>query len=116
MEYQKIINLLDNKPNEPTKFKTKNCVEINDDERGTYNKNSLIKIKTSMLKSSLCDYSDPHILVKAIISIEPRAGDIPNNVNKKVVYKNCASSTDCISKTNNTQIDNAKDIDAVMLM
>ena len=40
MEYQKIINLLDKTPNQPTKFRTKNTVEINDDARGTYNTNS----------------------------------------------------------------------------
>ena len=40
MEYQKIINLLHNTPNQPTKFSTKNLVEINDEERGTYNTNS----------------------------------------------------------------------------
>ena len=61
MEYQKIINLLDNTPNQPTKFRTKNWVEINDDARVTYNTNSKIKFKTSMLKSSLCDYSDAYM-------------------------------------------------------
>ena len=40
MEYQKIIDLLDNTPNQPSKFKTKNWVEINDDERGAYNTSS----------------------------------------------------------------------------
>ena len=63
MEYQKIINLLDNTPNKPTKFRTENWVEINDDSRGTYNANSRIKFKTSTLKSSLSDYSDAYILV-----------------------------------------------------
>ena len=63
MEYQKIINLLDNTPNQPTKFRTKNWVETNDDARGTYNTNSQTKFKTSMLKSSSCDYSDAHMLV-----------------------------------------------------
>ena len=63
MEYQKIINLLDNAPNRPTKFKTKDCVEINDDTRGMYNTNSQFEFKTSMLKSGLCDYSDTYILV-----------------------------------------------------
>ena len=43
MEYQKIINLLENTPYQVTKFKTKNWVEINDDLRGTYNTNSQIK-------------------------------------------------------------------------
>ena len=40
MEYQEIINLLENRPNQPTEFRTKNWVEINDDSRGTYNTNS----------------------------------------------------------------------------
>ena len=48
MEYQKIINLLDNTPNQPTQLRTKNWVEINDEDRGTYNTNSQIKFKTSM--------------------------------------------------------------------
>ena len=51
MEYQKIKNLLDNTPNQQIKFTTKNWVEINDDARGTYNKDSRIKFKTSMIKS-----------------------------------------------------------------
>ena len=48
MEYQKIMNLLDNTSNQLTNFRTKNWVEINDDARGTYNVNSQIKFKTSM--------------------------------------------------------------------
>ena len=48
MEYQKILNLLHNTPNQPTKLRTKNWVEINDDIRGTYNTNSQNKFKTSM--------------------------------------------------------------------
>ena len=44
MEYQKIINLLDNIPNQSTKFRTKNWVEINDELRGTYNKDNQIAI------------------------------------------------------------------------
>ena len=67
MEYQKIINLLDNTPNQPTKFRTKNWIEINDDSHGMYNTNSQIKFKTSMLRSSLCDYSDADILVSGTI-------------------------------------------------
>ena len=71
MEFQKIIDLLDSTPNQPSKFRTKNWVEINDDLRGTYTTNSRIKYsnKTSMLKSSLCDYSDTYILVKETITI-----------------------------------------------
>ena len=58
MEYQKIANLLDSASNQPSKFRTKNWVEINDESRGTYAVNKQIKFKTSMLRSSLCDYSD----------------------------------------------------------
>ena len=56
-EYQKIINLLDNASNQPSKFKTKNWVEINDESRGKYIGVN-IKFKTTMLRSDLCDYSD----------------------------------------------------------
>ena len=60
MECQKIINLLENTPNQTSKFRIKNWVEINDDVRGTYNTNSKIKFKTSMLKSRLCNYTDAY--------------------------------------------------------
>ena len=119
MEYQKIANLIDdNTLNQPSKFKTRNWIEINDESRGAYNVNSQIKFKTTMLKSSLCDYSDAYILVKGTISVNntARAGVALNNTNKKVIFKNCAPFTNCISKINNTQIDNAKDIDIVMPM
>ena len=46
MEYQKIINLLDNTPNQSTKFRTKNWFEINYDVCQMYNSNSQIKFKT----------------------------------------------------------------------
>ena len=63
MEYQKITNLLDSTSNQPSKFKTTNLIEINDESRGIYNFNSQIKFKTTMLKSSLWDYSNAYILV-----------------------------------------------------
>ena len=69
MEYQKMINLLDNTPNQPSKFRTKNWVEINDEPCRTYNTNSQIKFKTSKLRSNLCDYSDAYILVKGTTPI-----------------------------------------------
>ena len=47
MEYQKIINLLENTPDQPSKFRTKNWIEVNDESRETYNVNSQIKFKTS---------------------------------------------------------------------
>ena len=71
-----------------------------------------------MLKSSLCDYSDAYILVKGTITVNntSAAGAAANNTNKKVIFKNCAPFTNCISEINNTQIDNAKDINIVMTM
>ena len=118
MEYQKIVNLLDNALNQPSKFRTKNWVEINDESREIYAVNKQIKFKTSMLRSSLCDYSDAYILVKGNISVNNTAGANAdaNSTNKKVIFKYCAPFTDCISKINNTQVDNAKDIDTVMPM
>ena len=88
MEYQKIINLLDIIPNQQTKFRTKNWIAINDDARGTYNKDSQIKFRISMLKSSLCDYVDAYILVKGIITIAPvpPAATNSSNNNKKKKY------------------------------
>ena len=108
--------MLDNIPNQPSKFGTKNWVEINDDPWGMYNTNSQIKFKTSMLKSSLCDYSDAYILVKWTISISEQTGHNPNNNNKVVVFRNCTPFTDCIGEINNTQIDNAKEIDVLIPM
>ena len=108
MEIKK--KLLAKKSNQTTNFKTKFWVEINDDALVTYNKDSQIKLKASMLKSSVCYYSDAYLLFKGTISIESQAGDIPNNGDKEVAFKNCAPFTDCISKINKIQIDNGKDL------
>ena len=118
MEYQEVANLIDDSSSQPSKFGTKNWVEINDESRGTYNVNNQIKFKTTMLKSSLCDYSDAYILVKGTITVNntPAADAAANNIDKKVIFKNCAPFTNCISEINNTQVDNAKDIDIVMSM
>ena len=118
MEYQKIVNLLNDKSNQPSKFRTRNWVEINDEARGPYSHNKQVKFKTPMLRSSLCDYSDAYILVKGNITVNNTAADgaAANNTNKKVIFKNCAPFTNCISKINNEQIDNAEYIDIVMPM
>ena len=52
MEYQK-INFLENTSNQPSNYRTKNWIEVDDDLRGTYNTNSQMKLKTSILKSIL---------------------------------------------------------------
>ena len=68
-----------------------------------------------MLNSSLCDYSDAYSLVKGTITVAPQ-GDNPNNEDKIVVFENCTPYTDCISEINNTQLDNAEDVDVVTPM
>ena len=118
MEYQKITHLLDSASDQQSQFRTKNWVEINDDIRGAYCPNKQIRFNTAMLRSSLCDYSDAYKLVKGNISVNNAAGAgaAVNNTNKKVIFRNCAPFTNCISKINNTHIDNAEYIDIVMSM
>ena len=96
--------MLNNTPNQPSKLRTKKRVEINDDAQHveyitTYNTYSQIKFKISMLKWSLCDYSDAYILVNGTIII---TGEGDNDA------ANCAPFIDYISEINNTQIDNPK--------
>ena len=69
-----IINVLNNKPNQLTKFRSKNWVEINE-TGGRHNTNSQIKLKTSMLKSNFYDYNDAHKLVSGTIAV-------PNTIEK----------------------------------
>ena len=66
-----------------------------------------------MLRSDLCDYSDAYIVVKVRISLTDT-----NNANrkKKLIFKNATLFWSCISKINNTFINNAGDLDIVMLM
>ena len=113
-----IVNLLHDATNQPFKFRTKNLVEINDESHGTYDDNIIIKFKTSMIKSNLCDYSDKSIQAKRIIEVAntEAAGAPVNKTNKKVTFKNSAQFTNYISEINNTQVDDAQDIDTVMPM
>ena len=119
MEYQKLANLLESTSENLSKFRTRNWVEINDDSRGTYI-NAGIKFKSAMLKSNLCDYVDAYIFAKGRITITGAGDDAParqlDEKNKGVTFKNCAPFTKCISRINNTDIDNAQDIDIVMPM
>ena len=104
--------MLDNTPNQSTKFRTKNWVEINDKSRGMYYTNSQIRFKTSMLRSS---YRDAYMLVKGTITVANTGTDAAlNDVDKKVIFKNCALFTSCINSINFTQIDDAQLIDVVM--
>ena len=115
MEYQNIKNLLDNTSNQPSKFKTKNLVGINDESRGTYSEDNQNRFKISMLRSGLCDYSDAYILVKGTITVANTAaqGEPNDATNKNVISKNCASFTKCTSRINNMQVHDAHDVDVV---
>ena len=110
-----MIHLLEKTPNQPSNFRTKNWVEVNNESRRTYNVNSQIRFKTSMLRLRLCDYSDAYTLVSANITVPntAAAGAAANN-RKNITFKNCTPFTKCISEIKNTQIDNAKDIDIVI--
>ena len=123
MEYPKIAKLLDNEValiawNKSSKSRTRNWIEINDDIGGAYSSDKQIRHKITMLRSSLCDYRDAYILVKGNITLNNTAGEgaAANNATKKAIFKNCSPFTNCISKINYTQIDNAEYIDIVMPM
>ena len=105
--------MLDNTPNQPTKFRTKTWVEINDDSQQTYKNNSQIKFRIIMLKSRLCDYSDAYIVAKWAITVinSTAVNTYPNNRNKEVIFIYNASLNDCIREINKTQRNNAQDID-----
>ena len=44
MEYQKVINLLDNTLDQLSKFRTKNWIEINNQSGGVYNTKNVIRL------------------------------------------------------------------------
>ena len=92
--------------------------EVNDESRGNYNKDNQIRFKISMLSLSLCDYSDAYILVKGTLTVTSTAAQFqPNNgAYKKVTFQNFVPLTNCISRINNTRVDDAHNIDVVMRM
>ena len=89
MEQQKLINLLENTPKSS---KTKNQVEVNDESRGTYNN----------ICTCECNYNSPK-----------QSSSWRSKNRKNVIIKNYAPFTNCIIQINNSQIDNAKEINIV---
>ena len=87
-----------------------------DDETKWRYDNSNITFKTSMIRSDLRDYSDTYIPFNRTITVPNRAatGTATNNTNKRLIFKKCATFTDCITKINDTQVDDAQNIDVVM--
>ena len=95
-------------------------MEIKDQSRGVYNTNSDIRFKSTMLKSSLCDYSDAYVFVKTRITITGERNDAAarqaGEKNKGVILKKFAPFINCKGEIDNTEIGNAKDIDKVITM
>ena len=116
MEFQKIVNFLDTTSDDKDlpRFVTKKWFEVYDQSEGNESVNKKIRIKTSMLKSDLCDYSDAYIVVKGDITLE--GDNDANKRNKNLAFKNNAPFVNCISKINGIKIDNAEDLDVVMSM
>ena len=115
-----MINLLDDTLNQPSKFRTKKWIEINYQSKGVYNTISEVRFKTTMLKSSLCDYGDACILVKGTIIIVGAGDDAASRQaderKKGVISKNCVPFLNCKSEINNIEIEHVKYIDTVMPM
>ena len=76
-----MINILEDATNQPSKFITRNWVEINDESKRRYD-NSNSRFKTTTIRPSLCDYSDTYILVKGTIAV-PNTAAANKNINKK---------------------------------
>ena len=71
MEFRKITNFLDTTSDDkdlPNLF-TKKWIEVYDQSEKKYNPNKEIRIKTLMLRSDLCDFSDAYIVVKGNIAV-----------------------------------------------
>ena len=107
MDYQKILNLL-NHGNDP-KFATRKWNMVNDNWNSNYAAVDEITYYTEILKSKLCDYNDAYILVTSDLTIVA-------NPAIQLAFKNIAPFTKCIKKTSRTTIDDAEDLDLVMLM
>ena len=115
MEYQEIINLLDTTFDDKylSRFISKKWIEVHDQLGRIYNSNKQITLKTSMVQSDLCDYSDSYIVVKGTINVTDPDNDA---YNKKFTLKKNTSFVSCISKIINTLINNAEDLGIVMAM
>ena len=120
MEYKKITNLIDILLDNMLRFITKKWVEVHDQSGSAEDRckpSQQIRFKTSMLRSDLCDFSDPYIIIKEdiILTKEANRGFIDIR-NRSLAFKNNAPFTNCTSKINNVLIDNAVDLDVVMPM
>ena len=116
MEFQKITNFLDTTFDDKDlpRFVTKKWIGVYDQSEENYSVNKEIRIKTSMLRSDLCNFSDAYIVVKVSINLE--GDNDATKRNENLAFKNNAPFINSISKINGVQIDNAEDLDVVMPM
>ena len=116
IEFQKLENFLDTTPNDKDlpRFVTKKWIEVYDQSEENYSVNKEIRIKTSVLRSDLCDFSDAYIVVEGTITLE--GDNDANKRNKNITFKNNAPFINCISKINCVQMDNAEDLGVVISM
>ena len=97
-----------------SRYVTKKWIEVYNQSEKNYSVNKEIRIKTPMLRSDLCNFSDAYIVVKGDITLE--GDNDANKRNKNLAFKNNAPFINCISKINGIKIDNAEDLDVVMPM
>ena len=114
MEFNKINNLLVPEHDEVSRFITKKWIEVQSQSGNTYNTSKPIRLKTSMLRPDLCDYSDAYVWVKGEITFTNPNNDA--NFNKELTLKNNAPFISCISKINGEFVENAEDLDIVIPM
>ena len=116
MEFRKIVNLLDTTLDDKdlARFVSKIWIEVYDQSEKNCSVNEEIRIKTSMLRSDLCDFSDAYIVVEGDITLE--GDNDANKQNKNLAFKNNAPFINCISKINGGKIDNSEYLDVVMPM
>ena len=117
MEFQKIANFLDTASDDKDlpRFVTKKWIEVYEKSEENYSEiNKEIIIKTSMLRSDLCDFSDVDVVMEGTVTLE--GNNDANKQNKNLAFRNNAPFINCISKINGVQIDNAEDLAVVMPM
>ena len=114
METQKIENLFGDADNKSSKFATRKWNVINDQNNTDYGEgnedSTTVKFEIKVIKSNLCDYSDAYILVTG--NITATGGD----ANTRVAFKNCAPFMKCITHINDEHVNDANNLDIIMLL
>ena len=107
MEHKKILNLLSEASD--SKFLTRKWNTGNVNSKANCDTANKIVYNTEVLKSNLCDYNNPYVLVRGKITVTAA-------LETQLSSKNCAKFTKCITKIDGTTIDDAENLDLVMPM